>query len=79
MISSLIFPSKELPELDCDAQAGGRNFVNFPGMNYQRYFGKEWSGIVSQGIHDRMRAWGLNTLGCWSDDKLQKERKLLIA
>ena len=54
---------------------GGRDFVNFPGMNYQRYFGKEWSDIVSEGIHDRMRAWGLNTLGCWSDDKLQKDRK----
>ncbi len=54
---------------------GDRKFVNFAGMNYQRYFGKEWSGIVSKGIHDRMRAWGLNTLGCWSDDKLQKERK----
>ncbi len=54
---------------------GGRDFVNFPSLNYQRYFGEEWLPTVSKGIHDRMRSWGLNTLGCWSDEKLQREKK----
>ena len=54
---------------------GGKNFVNFPAMNYQRYFGEGWQKIVKQGIHDRMRSWGVNTLGCWSDESLQKDQK----
>ena len=54
---------------------GGKDFVNFPSLNYQRYFGEEWLPTVSKGIHDRMRSWGLNTLGCWSDEKLQREKK----
>jgi len=54
---------------------GGKQFVNFPAMNYQRYFGEKWKSKINQGIHDRNRAWGLNTLGCWSDESLQKEGK----
>ena len=56
-------------------KVGGKQFVNFPAMNYQRYFGEEWKTTINQGIHDRNRAWGLNTLGCWSDETLQKEGK----
>ena len=57
------------------SKIGGRQFVNFPAMNYRRYFGDKWQEIVNKGTHDRLRAWGLNTLGCWSDEKLQKDRK----
>ena len=56
-------------------KVGGKQFVNFPAMNYQRYFGEGWKKKINQGIHDRYRAWGLNTLGCWSDENLQKEGK----
>ena len=53
----------------------GQKFVNFPSLNYRRYFGENWQDTVRQGIHDRMRSWGLNTLGCWSDQSLQLDRK----
>ena len=56
-------------------KVGGKQFVNFPAMNYKRYFGEGWKKKINQGIHDRYRAWGLNTLGCWSDESLQKEGK----
>lgn len=56
-------------------KVGGIQFVNFPAMNYQRYFGDKWKTEINQGIHNRNRAWGLNTLGCWSDEDLQKEGK----
>tara|TARA_B100001093_G_scaffold224313_1_gene214938 strand:+ start:5648 stop:9148 length:3501 start_codon:yes stop_codon:yes gene_type:complete len=56
-------------------KVGGRQFVNFPALNYRRYFGEKWEEIVDRGTHDRLRAWGLNTLACWSDEKLQKDRK----
>ena len=54
---------------------GGKTYVNFPAINYRRYFGNNWEKIVKQGTHNRMRSWGVNTLGCWSDDALQKDRK----
>ena len=56
-------------------KSGGRRYVNFPALNYKRYFGEKWEETVNQGTHDRLRAWGLNTLACWSDEKLQKDRK----
>ena len=55
-------------------KTGGRQYVNFPALNYRRYFGEKWEETVNQGTHDRFRAWGLNTLACWSDEKLQKDK-----
>ena len=54
---------------------GGKTYINFPAINYRRYFGKSWEKTVKQGTHNRMRSWGVNTLGCWSDDALQKDGK----
>ena len=56
-------------------KVGGRQFVNFPALNYRRYFGDKWEEIIKLGTHHRLRAWGLNTLACWSDEELQKDRK----
>ena len=53
----------------------GREFVNFPAMNYARALGPNWKKISRDGIHHRMRAWGINTLGSWSSKPLQEDAK----
>ncbi len=53
----------------------GRDFVNFPAMNYARALGPNWKKLSRDGIHDRMRAWGINTLGSWSSKPLQEDAK----
>ncbi len=54
---------------------GNQEFVNYPAINYQRSFGENWKKITRNGIHNRMRAWGVNTLGAWSDPQLQQDRR----
>lgn len=54
---------------------GEREFANFPAMNLQRAFGEEWKQRNRWGIHNRMRAWGLNTFGAWTDQDLQKDSR----
>lgn len=54
---------------------GNQEFANFPAMNYQRAFGEYWKQINRNGIHNRMRAWGLNTLASWSDVTLAKDKR----
>ena len=53
----------------------GREFVNFPAMNYARALGPNWKKISRDGIHDRMRTWGVNTLGSWGSQPLQQDSK----
>jgi hypothetical protein len=52
---------------------GDKEFLHFPAMNYQRALGKDWEERSRDGIHNRMRAWGVNTLGAWSDEALQRD------
>jgi arylsulfatase A len=46
--------------------------VNFPQLNYLRALGKDWQDVARAGIHDRLQAWGVNTLGSWADKPLQR-------
>ena len=52
---------------------GQKEFLHFPSMNYQRALGNDWNDRSRDGIHNRMRAWGVNTLGAWSDEALQRD------
>jgi hypothetical protein len=54
---------------------GDREFANFPAMNCQRMFSPKWKTRNRDGIHTRMRAWGVNTLAAWSDPALAKDRR----
>jgi hypothetical protein len=56
-------------------QTGNRLTINYPSLNYARFLGQDWPGMTRDGDHNRMRAWGLNTLGCWSDEGMQKDRR----
>jgi hypothetical protein len=54
----------------------GQQLINYPSLNYARFFGKEWESLTREGDLSRMQAWGLNTLGCWSDEAMQKDHRL---
>jgi len=52
---------------------GGASYANFAALNAAAALGKNWQQTSREGIHNRMRCWGLNTLGAWSDQKLQQD------
>ncbi len=50
----------------------GRKPLNFSfaGANFLRKYGDDWAGPRNEMIHRRLRAWGVNTIGNWSDGRL---------
>ena len=44
-----------------------REFISFYRGNLFRKYGSDWQGLAADRVHRRFRAWGLNTLGAWSD------------
>ena len=40
---------------------------NFAGANLLRKYGKDWRRAAAEVFHERLRSWGLNTIGNWSD------------
>jgi len=49
--------------------------VNFAGANAVRRFGSTWEEPGWDLIHRRFAAWGMNTLGAWSDGALADDRR----
>jgi hypothetical protein len=49
------------------------NTINFAAINYARSLGVDWQTKYRHGVHTRLRAWGMNTLGAWSDETLQRD------
>ena len=41
--------------------------INHAMANLERKYGPDWKTIYPGIIHERLRAWGLNTIGNWSD------------
>jgi hypothetical protein len=41
--------------------------MNFSGANLMRKYGPEWKTVYTGIIHQRLRAWGINSIGNWSD------------
>ena len=54
---------------------GEKNYVNFPALNAVESLGKRWQEISRNGIHDRMKMWGLNTLAAWSSTEVRQDKK----
>lgn len=48
---------------------------SFAGANLKRKYGEDWRRHVPETIHRRLRAWGLNTIGNWSDDGVRSLRR----
>jgi len=42
---------------------------SFAGANLLRKYGPAWRKICADLVHQRLRNWGLNTIGNWSDEK----------
>jgi hypothetical protein len=57
---------------------GGRNeqrWYNFTSANAFRKYGENWDPIYRERAHQRLRSWGFNTIGNWSDHRVFLMRK----
>jgi hypothetical protein len=43
---------------------------NFTGANLYRKYGSDWKAGYNELCHRRLRSWGLNTIGNWSDTEI---------
>ena len=48
---------------------------NFTGANLWRKFGDDWNRVSAAEVHVRLRSWGMNTIGNWSDASVIMLRK----
>jgi hypothetical protein len=48
---------------------------NFAGANLLRKYGRDWRAAAADVFHARLRSWGLNTLGNWSDPAIYSMRR----
>ncbi|MFT3785489.1 MAG: hypothetical protein QM770_04915 [Tepidisphaeraceae bacterium] len=48
---------------------------SFSGANAERKYGPNWREATADALHARMRNWGLNTMGNWSDSVVYLKRK----
>ncbi len=48
---------------------------SFAGANLRRKYGPDWKSVYPPVIHLRLRAWGLNTIGNWSDASVTRLRR----
>ena len=56
-------------------QSRSPHSFSFAGANLRRKYGAEWRTSVATVIHQRLRSWGLNTIGNWSDASLCQMRQ----
>ncbi len=48
---------------------------DFAKANARRKYGPDWRSQCAERAHARMRAWGLNTIACWSDVAIRDMRR----
>lgn len=51
-------------------------FIDYPGINLMRALGKDWKKRWTEMTACRLRAWGFNTAGNWSDEAFCREAGL---
>ncbi|MBX2851505.1 MAG: beta-galactosidase [Phycisphaeraceae bacterium] len=49
--------------------------VDFLRLNTMRKYGKDWEATSRDITHRRLKAWGFNTLGAWSDAELLDDQR----
>lgn len=47
----------------------------FSGANLLRKYGQTWESTFNERIHRRLRSWGLNTIGNWSDPAIYRRQR----
>jgi hypothetical protein len=70
-----LFAKLPPPELS-QSRAGGRGGASFYTWNLTRRYGPDWSPKWIDMTVRRMFAWGLNTVGMWSDARLGAARRV---
>lgn len=48
---------------------------SFSGLNAERKYGPDWREVTAEGLHSRLRNWGMNTMANWSDPVVYLRRK----
>ena len=48
---------------------------NFTAANLFRKYGEGWRETATARVHDRLRSWGLNTIGNWSDGRICSQKR----
>ena len=48
---------------------------SFAGANLRRKYGPEWRANFGDVVHLRLRSWGINTIGNWSDEGIRLQRR----
>lgn len=48
---------------------------SFSGLNAERKYGPDWREVTAEGLHARLRNWGMNTMANWSDPVVYLKRK----
>ncbi len=48
---------------------------NFTASNLFLKYGDDWKRLSAETVHQRLRAWGMNTVANWSDPEIYKLRK----
>jgi hypothetical protein len=56
-------------------EARSKDNLRFMIANLHRTFGPAWRPKAYERVHTRMRHWGMNTIGAWSDPELYKNPK----
>ena len=71
-------PSPESPEAQLYFTPGeGENalkHLSFHSLNLFRKYGETWREVSMEKIHQRIRSWGFNTIGNWSDSAIYLKR-----
>ncbi|MET2985599.1 alpha-amylase family protein [Aureibaculum conchae] len=57
------------------SQRNAYKTYNFAEANLYRKYGKDWQEISNNRMHQRLKAWGVNTIGNWSDPKVYQMQK----
>ena len=63
-------PEEDSPFAQFYGGSGERRSYNFTGANALRKYGENWDPIYRERAHRRLRSWGFNTIGNWSDHRI---------
>ncbi len=64
-----------IPSATDISEARTKDNLHFMIANLNRTFGPDWEGKAYERVHTRLRQWGMNTVGAWSDYHLYENAK----
>jgi hypothetical protein len=68
-------PEEDSPFAQFYGGSGEGRWYNFTGANALRKYGENWDPIYRERAHRRLRSWGFNTIGNWSDHRIWLMKK----